>query len=328
MTSTMPSTTTPSATTTGGRRLVFLSGLHRSGTTVMARVLARSPSISGLSDTGVAYDEGQFLQQVYPVDRHFGGEGRFGFAPAAHMTERAVRDADDEGRRLLSAWRPYWDLGRELLLEKTPSNLLKMRYLQALFPTACFVILVRQPVAVTLATRKWSQTSTFSLLSHWLRCHDLVVEDLPFLSRAIVVRYEAWVSRPEPTTTRITDFLGIAPIDTGALVDPGMNRPYFRSWSDHLGRGPAGSSLGAAVMRPGALRQRVERMLGRVTERLRLETVRRENEYACCVQWFEHDVKRYGYSLIDPELQPPPGHSLPHGQTVRDGIVSAPEPMV
>ncbi len=63
------------------------------------------------------------------------------------MTESAVSDARSERDALLSAWSPYWDLGREVLLEKTPSNLLKMRYLQALFPTAHFIILERQPRA-------------------------------------------------------------------------------------------------------------------------------------------------------------------------------------
>ena len=62
-------------------RFVFLAGLHRSGTTLLARLLAAHPDISGLSGTGVPADEGQHLQSVYPAAKVYGGPGRFGFAP-------------------------------------------------------------------------------------------------------------------------------------------------------------------------------------------------------------------------------------------------------
>ena len=70
-----------------GHRFVFLAGLHRSGTTLLARLLASHPEVSGFSDTGVPADEGQHLQTVYPAAAVYGGPGRFGFAPEAHFTE-------------------------------------------------------------------------------------------------------------------------------------------------------------------------------------------------------------------------------------------------
>ena len=60
-----------------GGRFVFVGGLHRSGTTPLARVLGAHPEISGLSGTGVSEDEGQHLQDVYPRIRAHGGMGRF-----------------------------------------------------------------------------------------------------------------------------------------------------------------------------------------------------------------------------------------------------------
>ena len=44
-----------------GERLVFIGGLHRSGTTPLADALAQHPDISGLSGTGAPHDEGQHL---------------------------------------------------------------------------------------------------------------------------------------------------------------------------------------------------------------------------------------------------------------------------
>ena len=63
-------------------RFVFLAGLHRSGTTLLARLLAAHPEVSGFSGTGVPADEGQHLQTVYPAAKVYGGPGRFGFAPS------------------------------------------------------------------------------------------------------------------------------------------------------------------------------------------------------------------------------------------------------
>ena len=48
-------------------RLVFVGGLHRSGTTPFAKVLGEHPEVSGLVNTGVRKDEGQHLQPVYPL---------------------------------------------------------------------------------------------------------------------------------------------------------------------------------------------------------------------------------------------------------------------
>ena len=48
-----------------GQQLVFVGGLHRSGTSLVHRCLAEHPSASGFRNTGVWEDEGQHLQTVY-----------------------------------------------------------------------------------------------------------------------------------------------------------------------------------------------------------------------------------------------------------------------
>jgi hypothetical protein len=66
---------------------VFVTGLHRSGTSPLHRCLRRHPQISGFENTGVAEDEGQHLQTVLPRGGAYGGPGRFGRHPEAHITE-------------------------------------------------------------------------------------------------------------------------------------------------------------------------------------------------------------------------------------------------
>ena len=78
------------------RRILFIGGLHRSGTSILHRIMRVHPDISGFTDTGVPEDEGQHLQTLFPVGMAFGGPGRFGFDPRAYMDEShplATREA-------------------------------------------------------------------------------------------------------------------------------------------------------------------------------------------------------------------------------------------
>src|SRR6516225_3599330 len=87
-----------------GHRFVFVAGLHRSGTTLLARLLAAHPEISGFSGTGVPADEGQHLQSVYPKDTEYGRPGRFGFAPESHLTEASHLVSEESADKLFDEW--------------------------------------------------------------------------------------------------------------------------------------------------------------------------------------------------------------------------------
>ena len=212
-------------------RFVFLAGLHRSGTTLLARLLAAHPQVSGFSDTDAPADEGQHLQTVYPSDHSYGRPGRFGFAPEMHMTEGSPLATEENARALFEEWAPYWDLSRPVLLEKSPPNLLKTRFLQALYPNSSFVVIVRHPIPVSIPTAKWRGTRRYDLLlKHWFHCHDLFEQDKPHLGRVHAVRYEDFVREPEPVLRGVFEFLELDPIPPSEDVDPNANERYFAQW--------------------------------------------------------------------------------------------------
>lgn len=212
------------------RTFIFIGGLHRSGTSLLFQCLREHPAISGFNSTGSPEDEGQHLQTIYPPALAHGGPGRFGFDPSAHLTEESPLASDVNGRRLYEQWRPYWDTSRRLLLEKSPPNLIRARFLQALFPRSSFIMLTRHPIAVAYATRKWSKTPLYSLLRHWLVCHELMEEDRKRLKRVLVIRYEDFVREPNAHLSRIFAFLGVEPRATTLDVAPDINGKYFSRW--------------------------------------------------------------------------------------------------
>ncbi len=246
--------------------MVFLGGLHRSGTTLVFRLLRQHPLVSGFRDTGAKEDEGQHLQTVYRPANAYGGEGRFGFRAAAHLVEVAPAAAQAQAATLFAQWSRYWDLERPVLIEKSPPNLIRMRFLQSLFPDARFVVVIRHPLEVALAQRKRARTQTlWSLLRHWFACHDTFTGDAPHVTRLLAVRYEELLAAPQPTLDRLLRFVDIppAPEATAAEVSPTPSDRNRTQWE-------------------------------------RFSTTWYSRRYAdVLVRRFEPDANRYGYSMKD-----------------------------
>jgi Sulfotransferase family len=214
----------------GDHRFVFVGGLHRSGTSMLARCLAEHPDVSGFHDTGVPEDEGQHLQDVYPAANRLGGAGRFAFSPLAHLTEDSPLVTERNRRRLFEQWSRHWDLERPVLLEKSPPNVTRTRFLQAMFPQSQFVIVTRHPVAVALATSKWTRSTVPRMIEHWLRCHETLLEDAPRLAHLTVLRYEDFVADPQIRLAELQAFLDLPPHPVEVPLRPGLNDAYFAAW--------------------------------------------------------------------------------------------------
>ena len=212
------------------KRHVFIGGLHRSGTTLLAQVLGQHPDVSHFANTGVIEDEGQFLQSVYRTDDDFGGPGRFAFDPDAALDETSRLVSPDNARKLSAEWERHWDRSKAVYIEKSPANLIRGRFLQSLFPESCFIFVMRHPVATSIATYKWSGTGIYSLLHHWVTAHEIMRNDLAFLKRALVVSYEGLMAEPASVLQQIGKFIGLKEYDYRVRFDPQMNAKYFDSW--------------------------------------------------------------------------------------------------
>lgn len=202
-----------------------------------------------------------------------GGPGRFALDPAARLTEDSELVTRDAARRLLEAWTPYWDTSKPRLVEKSPPNLIRMRFLRALFPSARFIMVVRHPIAVSFATRKWSRTSVDALLQHWVSAHEHLVDDSLQVGRTALIRYEDVMADPDSQLDRLFAFLSLPSHAGDWAVLSGLNDAYF----------------------------------SRFTSRRRFWHRR---EYARLAASYEGNGTPFGYSLLDPHSLRPPAPEI------------------
>jgi len=74
-------------------KYVFVCGLARSGTSLVGRNIARLDNCTGFKNTGAGSDEGQFLQDVYPIAAAC-GSARPGWVRPACAWDRDLTLAD------------------------------------------------------------------------------------------------------------------------------------------------------------------------------------------------------------------------------------------
>lgn len=227
------------------QKLVFIGGLHRSGTSLLHRMMQEHPDVSGFSNTGVPEDEGQHLQGVYPPAKLFGGAGKFCFDPEARLNEASPLVDNNNTNQLWRQWSRFWDLDKAVLVEKSPPNLIRTRFLQALFPEAYFVVVVRHPVSVAFATQKWSHTTIPSLLLHWQHAYRIFLKDKASLNRIHIIRYEDLVACPEEVLGNLYRFLGISTYATGQSVSADVDKKYMLQWEEYRENHPFISRVAA-----------------------------------------------------------------------------------
>jgi hypothetical protein len=268
-----------------GHKFVFVCGLHRSGTSVLFRALRAHPLMSGFENTASPEDEGMHLQTVYKPSGYYGGAGKFGFADAAHLTEESELVTDANREKLFKEWSPYWNVERPFLLEKSPPNLIRTRFLQAMFPDSYFVILLRHPAAVSLATRAWYRKFQVNrrrldrLVEHWLVCHEIAEADQPCLRHSIVVHYENFVQNPQAYLDQIYALLGVESQPLTETIKTTINQKYFSQW-----RALSTQSVPKYIIR-------------------------------LAIKRYEKRINHFGYSLIDLErMIVPPTESMSHVQ--------------
>ena len=241
--------------------LLHVGGPHRGGTTVLSDLLEAHPRVAGLATPSGALgsrsavgggskgplNEGLFLQSVLPKFRlsmdpgelilrlltgtlrqNGTGWGSYAYAADAHLTERNETGllTEQSRRTLMTEWARHWPAlapPRRVLLEKSPTNVMLWRLLDALWSLGGpdgrdvrFLFIRRHPLAVALAQRSYLDASHLSvrqLVEHWLYQQESLARDLDerpdAAARVRRLRYEDLAADPAGTLATIFEWLGV-----------------------------------------------------------------------------------------------------------------------
>lgn len=199
---------------------IFLVGCYNSGTTLLAELLGQHPSISALPT------EGHFITDQFVKDYNIG-------LPRMWVDREDIfrLTEDDEGPdpiRIKKEWCMRLDPGKPVLLEKSPSNTAKMRWLQRHFENAHFIGIVRNGYAVAEGISRKAEPHHLAegwpiekSAWQWRRSNEVMQQDAASLQRYIQVTYEDLTSDTRGTLERIAGFVGIP-----GFEDIGSDRPW------------------------------------------------------------------------------------------------------
>lgn len=192
------------------KKWLFLVGCYNSGTTLLAELLSRHPDISGLST------EGHFITDQFVKDYDVGLPRMW--AGREELFRLTENDVGPDSVRIKKEWGMRLDRSKPVLLEKSPPNTPRTRWLQREFDPAYFVAIVRNGYAVAEGiTRKadpkhlrdsWPiEQSAYQ----WRRSNEVLEEDAPFLKNLLWVRYEDLARDPKRALDRIAAFVELPP---------------------------------------------------------------------------------------------------------------------
>lgn len=189
-----------------GPRILFIVGMHRSGTSVLERVLGGH---SQVTDGGESY---VFTAAMREATDHFSRDivdpTVIARAPHANLTQVGERF------RHYARWR---SMGREWFTEKLPSNFLNVGFILSAIPDALILHMQRDPMDTCFSNLRtfFSQAAPYSYNQEDLADYFLGYRDLmrhwhgKFPGRILDVAYDNFVNATESEARRVMAFCGL-----------------------------------------------------------------------------------------------------------------------
>lgn len=192
---------------------IFIAGCYNSGTTLLDQILASHPQISGLPDEGVMLTD----QLVRPEDFNW----RRMWCECEKEMENSKRNKKKNAKRIKRHWSHFYDSDSKFLLEKSISNITRLKFFSENFQPAYFIHIVRNGYAVAEGIKRKAdvmQENTFSTqkeypielcAKQWVRSLEIFEENKKYLNKYIEIKYEDLSERPSETINKILDWLNL-----------------------------------------------------------------------------------------------------------------------
>jgi hypothetical protein len=183
---------------------IFIFGCNNSGTTLIHDLLAFHEDIASLPL------EGQALTEVFPRSSDF-DVARVWSEKMDHfqMTEA---DKKVNSAHLIHDWKNYLNnVNASTILEKTPSNILRCRWLQKVFKNSYFIGISRDGRAVAEGISRRTPNIDYSrAITHWSVVSELILDTAKYLKNFKHLRYEELVENPRQTIDELLTFINLS----------------------------------------------------------------------------------------------------------------------
>ena len=201
-------------------RWLFIIGCYNSGTTLLKDLLAEHPNIGTLAGEGVKFSD------ALPRPEDFGWQRMW-----CQCVDQVRLNPEDRERadRIKRQWSMLYPT-RPVLLEKSIVNAVHIPFLKTHFKPAHFIYIVRNGYAVAEGIRRkaepgkrgnpvYSGAYPIGLCARqWAETDRIVEREREELSHFMSLRYEDFVADPDVHLRRITDFVGVDPLDKRVLA--------------------------------------------------------------------------------------------------------------
>jgi hypothetical protein len=136
---------------------------------------------------------------------------------------------EQKAHRVKKQWSFSYSRGATNLLEKSIADTTRIPFLNAYFQPAYFIYLVRDGYAVSEGIRRKADPARWDnpvyeeeypigiCAEQWKVTDEVVSRDREAVERFLQIHYEELVSNPRSTIRKITNFLGLRPIERSKL---------------------------------------------------------------------------------------------------------------
>lgn len=190
---------------------LFILGVNNSGTTLLENLIKRHPLVKSFSE------EGQHLTDALHGALTRGELDRL-WTRRLDLYRLTEMQGADAAVKAQYDWAFFLPDKPGVVLEKSPPNTLRSRWLQRYFRPSRFVALVRHPFAVVEGIRRRTNCTAEAAAKHWTTANECLLEDEGKLERRLLFHYEAFCEQPRAHLERLERFLGLGtPFDRSIL---------------------------------------------------------------------------------------------------------------
>lgn len=192
------------------QKWVFLVGCYNSGTTLLSEVLSHHKDISALST------EGHFITDQFVKDFDIGLPRMW--VDREDLFRLNENEEGPDANRIKKEWGMRLDCSKPVLLEKSPPNSARTRWLEKHFENAHFIAIIRNGYAVSEGISRKGDPKHIAggwpierSARQWARSNEILLEDAKHLKRFMTIKYEDLTADFEGTLKSIFSFIDLEP---------------------------------------------------------------------------------------------------------------------